>query len=192
MNTAILFILYLTSVLTTGVCTGGYIYFAITARRLFETHSLLDEAYWAYFLFICLCYSATVVGLVFLVALAPPCLLSRSESIRGLTFIGTVIAIILLCLHVIATVHVYHCWHLFEKAGISQYTRQSHGLFAVMMIGPCLVSFILAILTGAGVVVGIGFIVASIVNLIRRCSTEKPGSVDSQLEKKTVPEMGEV
>jgi 4-hydroxybenzoate polyprenyltransferase len=81
-------------------------------------------------------------------------------------------------------VHVYHWWHVFDAAGISQYARQCHVLFDLMMVWPCLVSVILAIVTAAGIVAGILAGIRFVVGTVSE-------PTDDQFDK-TVPEMGEV
>ena len=164
-----------------GEVTGN-IYFAIQSQRwksYFDTHDMVHDSSWAYLIFIFLCYSATITSLSFITVVVSVCLprtssleRSRKHSSPCCGLLSAATAVVFWVFQLLAAIRVREWWLMFEAAGLADYARQCHALFALALIP----WGILALATLTAIVLGVWWLWPT---NERICSdNEKPEQMD--------------
>lgn len=132
--------------ITLGGEIAGTTYFTMQSQRqslYFNTRHMDEDARWGYLIFIFLYYSAIASSITFVILVISPYFsgiwTSKSETPRKRpkicrNLLGIVTAAIFLTFQLLITLRIKRQWHFFDEAGVRDYTRQCHALFALAFI----------------------------------------------------------
>ena len=124
--------------------TAGTTYLTVQSQRwssYFSSHHMDEDAHWRGTIFVFLCYSAVASSITFIILAVSPCFSGvwthgsetrkRPNIYRNLLGIAT--AALFLTFQLLIALRMKRWWYLFDEAGVRDYARQCHALFALAL-----------------------------------------------------------
>ena len=124
---------------------AGNTYFTVQSQRwssYFSTHRMDDNARWGGRVFGFLCYSAVASSISFITLAASPCFSkvwthgseTRKRPNICYNLLGITATAGFLAFQILISLRVKKWWYLFDEAGVRDYARQCHALFALALV----------------------------------------------------------
>ena len=126
--------------------TAWTTYFTVQSQRwssYFSTHHMDEDARWGHIIFVFLCYSAVASSITFITLAVSPCFAGvwtlGSETARKhpnicRNLLAIAIAALFLTFQLLIALRMKKWWYLFDEAGVRDYARQCHALFALAIV----------------------------------------------------------